>query len=191
MLYYQLVLALKTSQYLFNTCTLPTSGSSCDEMEQPNKGGINFLTIPPEIRTEIYILSLVAHSPIIVWSARYIRGFRLLRVPRRLEWDHEAMASSVRNLALSLLRCNRTVAPEVASIFYGKNIFSFHGDHEYLAVIGWLGAIGEKNRGYVTQLEVSVQIPSRAWQRRSGGKWDVFFDGNISSGPPPKFSRYI
>lgn len=78
------------------------------------------------------------------------------------------MASSLRNLALSLLRCNRTVAPEVASLFYGKNIFSFHGDHEYLPVIGWLEAIGEKNRGYLTQLEVSVRIPSRAWQRHDG-----------------------
>ncbi|KAL8738163.1 MAG: hypothetical protein Q9181_001021 [Wetmoreana brouardii] len=78
------------------------------------------------------------------------------------------MASSTRNLNLSLFRCNSTVGAEAARVYYRENIFAFHGDHEYLPVITWLGQIGEENRSNLTSLKMSVRSPSKAWQLPDG-----------------------
>ncbi len=147
-------------------------------MEPVKEEQTNFLAMPPEIRNRIYALSLIARSPIIVWSAQFPQGSRSLKPYPRLEWDREAMRSSVQNLSLNLLRCNSAVASEAASVFYGLNMFSFRGDHEYLPIMTWLDTIGEKNRQYLTSLEMTVRRPSRAWQRRNGTRQRI---GSLNS----------
>lgn len=78
------------------------------------------------------------------------------------------MSSSIQNLAIALLKCHRTIAPEAASVFYGKNMFSFIGAHEYLPIITWLDQISEQYRGYLTSLEMTMWRPSKAWQLPGG-----------------------
>lgn len=112
----------------------------------------SFLTLPREIRDTIYELALVNPSPIVVWSAKLRKSMPWGR-PRfvwvySLDYNREAIASSVRNLMPNIILCNRTVALEASSIFYGKNTFSFQGDHDWIPVITWLHAIGGHNRVY-------------------------------------------
>lgn len=138
-------------------------------MDQAAKEQMSFLTLPPEIRNKIYSFTLVAPSPIVVWFAGYSAGgFPRRTKPRCLTFDREAMASSLRDLALGLLRCNRGVTVEATGIFYGQNTFSFSGAHYYLAIISWLDGIGENNRRHLVNLAFNVWTPSRAWQRRDG-----------------------
>ena len=155
--------------------------SSCSQ-----KNRANFLVLPREARDLVYELSLVASSPIVVWSAKETCKTSAdyppydqnnyenpIRDPRDffvygLKWDHEAMISSVQNLALSLFRCNRIIAPEAVSTFYGKNTFSFLGAHDWVPIISWLDRISETNRGYLTNLEASVRTLSTAWQYSDG-----------------------
>ncbi|KAL8929843.1 MAG: hypothetical protein Q9208_000987 [Pyrenodesmia sp. 3 TL-2023] len=128
------------------------------------------LTLPREVRFQIYESSLVSCSPIIVWSADLVLPGLTERFdkPLRLVRDRAAIASSVRDLSVGLLRCHSTIAAEAADIFYRKNTFAFHGHHDYLPVISWLDKIGMVNRGYLTRLEIDVRRPSKAWQLPDG-----------------------
>jgi hypothetical protein len=148
----------------------------------PKEERATFLALPREVRDAIYASSLIATSPIVVWSGK--RTYTLLPKDQEnndepnydprdyfiygLKWDREAMVSSLQDLGLGLLRCNRTMAPEAASTFYGKNTFSFVGDHDWIPIISWLDRIGETNRGYLTNLEASARRLSTAWQYSDG-----------------------
>jgi hypothetical protein len=82
--------------------------------------------------------------------------------------DHMAMAESVRDLALGLLRSNSLVAREAAAIFYQTNTFGFRGDHNWDAVIAWLVGIGDVNRAFLTLLEIPVRSPTHVQQNADG-----------------------
>ena len=86
-----------------------------------------FLSLPPEIRFNIYALCLINPLPIIVWSAAKSSYWYKTGMPG---WADEPSVSTVVDLALGLLRCSRGIATDAAQIFYHKNTFCFVGDHE-------------------------------------------------------------
>lgn len=137
-----------------------------------------FMILPREVRDKIYALSLISSSAIIVHSSKLTRTWQSdndntesdknLRLVMQLQLNHSATRSSVQNLALGLLRCNRATVAEASSIFYGENAFSFVGDHDWIPIISWLRAIGKQNRAYLTNLEATVRRLSTSWQYSDG-----------------------
>ncbi|KAL8947373.1 MAG: hypothetical protein Q9222_006339 [Ikaeria aurantiellina] len=132
-----------------------------------NFSNSSFLRLPTEIRLRTYSFCLVNPSPIIVWSAHLTRPWPQKRY--RLHWNRERKASSIRNLALGLLRCSTTIAVESAQVFYHNNTFRFEGEHDYYPVITWLHKL-DKNREYLQSLEVTVRTPEIAWQLPDGSR---------------------
>ncbi|MCJ1386562.1 hypothetical protein MMC17_009688 [Xylographa soralifera] len=84
------------------------------------------------------------------------------------------MASGIQNLILSLIRCNRRIALEAGSIFYGENTFSFQGEHDWIPIISWLHTIGQRNRCSLTSLRASVSQPKTTWQRTDGTRMMIW-----------------
>lgn len=135
-----------------------------------------FLTLPREIRNQIYKLLLVSPSPIIVWSAKLeekwgidystSKPFRF----HRFAHDRTAIAASLKDLTPSLMRCNRTIDLEASTFFYGSNTFAFEGDHDWLPIISWFDRIGLVNRSLLRHLTATVQQPSGAWQRADSSR---------------------
>ncbi|MCJ1367793.1 hypothetical protein MMC16_006927 [Acarospora aff. strigata] len=138
----------------------------------------NFLSLPRELRNQIYDLALISSQPVVVWSS-YVKlswppeqWDSSYDVPMR--WvrshivDHQATVSSVQDLALNLPRCDSTMAREGAMTFYGKNTFCFFGDHNWDPIVSWLQAIGAENRGHLTKLEARARRPENSSQQRAG-----------------------
>jgi hypothetical protein len=174
----------------------------------PKAEKVNLTDLPREIRNIIYKFCLVSASPIIVWSAKQTVTYN---PPKRyvgddyypnydpkdkyiykLKWDYKAMISSVQNLALCLLKCNSSLAHEAASVFYGQNHFSFVGDHDWIPIISWLDRIGETNRSYLTNLEVSVRVLSTAYQHSDGTRGRIRkYRGNEIFQRSPHFAHLL
>jgi hypothetical protein len=151
---------------------------------------VTFTDLPPEVRNIIYKFCLVSDSPIIVWSAEQIMTYKDPLYAIKIKWDYKAMRSSVQNLALGLLQCNSSLAPEAARIFYRLNHFSFVGDHDWIPIISWLGRIGEANRSCLTNLELSVPVLSTAYQHSDGTRGRVRrYRGNEIFPRSPHFSH--
>ncbi|KAL8992199.1 MAG: hypothetical protein Q9169_007287 [Polycauliona sp. 2 TL-2023] len=137
-------------------------------IKQSNLSQSHFLRLPTEVRLQIYAFSLISSSSIIVWSAEMPRG-HYPKPTHALNWNRAKMKSSTQDLALGLLRCNTTIGVESAAIFYHHNVFRFEGDHKYYPVITWLNKLN-KNREYLTRLEITVVRPSTAWQMPDGSR---------------------
>ncbi|CZR60672.1 uncharacterized protein PAC_10568 [Phialocephala subalpina] len=151
-----------------------------------NSPPLNFLSLPREIRDEIYELALVSTSPIIVWKGhwKYHPSYEIpgpefnadgswtgphLCINVRWRWtDEEAISASLRALDLNIIFCNKTVSHEAAQVFYAKNTFSFMGWHNWDLIVSWLEAIGPTNRNSLVSMEISAYRPDPAWQRSSG-----------------------
>jgi hypothetical protein len=130
-----------------------------------------FLSLPREIRDEIYRLVLVKPSPIAVWAVQPKRAPQRVHCLRPEEWlgyDNEAMSLSHHGLTPTIMRTHRTIGIESSVIFYGENTFSFEGDHNWLPVLSWLDRIGPFNRNFLRNVETTVQRPSQVWQRADG-----------------------
>ncbi|KAL8952483.1 MAG: hypothetical protein Q9222_001624 [Ikaeria aurantiellina] len=138
-------------------------------VKSSNLANSRFLSLPPEVRLNIYSFCLINYKPIVVWSARY-EEYWGANPSRRLQWDREAMAASTRGLAVGLLRCSTSVAVESAPFFYENNTFVFRGDHQYSPVIAWLDKIGE-NREHLRSLELTIRRPRKAWQMTDGSRY--------------------
>ncbi|KAL8895359.1 MAG: hypothetical protein Q9207_008204 [Kuettlingeria erythrocarpa] len=138
-----------------------------------NRANSKFLSLPAEIRLNIYSFCLISSSSIVVWSGNF-ETYRSDKRPSRLQMHREEMTSSTRNLALGLLRCSTTVAAESARVFYRGNLFRFTGYHEYYPVITWLDKLG-KNRKYLENLAISVRRPDRAWQMPDGSRHQLAY----------------
>ena len=87
--------------------------------------------------------------------------------------DHDAMSSSVQNLALVHLQYNSIVVREAAMAFYRMNSFAFDGDHGWRPVVKWLEAIGAPNRSDLANLKVSAPSPMRLVQDENGNRTAV------------------
>jgi len=121
---------------------------------------MKFQTLPQEILDKIYTYTLVSPSAIIVHSSRIIRTWQKDEGKSELDdkchlvlenqRDYEATRSSVQDLALAIIKFNRTIAADAASVFYSQNAFSFEGPHDWIPIISWLEAIGKINRGHLT-----------------------------------------
>lgn len=138
------------------------------------------MNLPQEVRDEIYTLSLNSSSAIIVHSSKLTCTWQTdetsaesnknSRLVMQLKLDQSATRSSVQDLVLGLLRCNRATTVEASKIFYSKNVFSFIGDHDWTPIITWLEAIGEQNRDYLTSLEATIRRLSTSWQYSDGSR---------------------
>lgn len=101
---------------------------------------------------------------------------------KQVHLDKKATISSVQNLALALLQCNRTVSEDASGTFYSKNTFLFEGDHDWAPIASWLEAIGERNCSHLTNLAASVGKLPRSWQFSDGSRVPVknfYFEGEI------------
>ena len=140
----------------------PSPSSTCSQT--------NFFTLSREIRDSIYELALLSSSPIIAWCGMPLEDLELwqhnsstAKVPIPLD-EYKSHTLSIEQLVPNLLRCNGTVAREAALAFYSKNTFRFLGDWTWDTVVSWLEAIGERNRGYLTSIEVTMRKPPHVWQ---------------------------
>ncbi|KAH8672744.1 hypothetical protein BGZ60DRAFT_405479 [Tricladium varicosporioides] len=143
-----------------------------------NSPPTTFYSLPREIRDKIYGIALVSPSAITVWKGE----MKLSYLPPPLEGPHprptsrvrwreineEVTRASLRTLSLNLLFCNKTLGYEAAAIFYGKNTFSFEGDHNWDPIVSWLKTIGDKNRNSLKSLKVDAKRPDQVWQNSRG-----------------------
>ncbi|TVY45387.1 hypothetical protein LOCC1_G006355 [Lachnellula occidentalis] len=141
---------------------------------------LTFLSLPREIRDEIYNMALISASPIIVWKAEWewdiqyfppLDGPRWPEVSTRIRWrlvDQEAISTSLQSLDMNIILCNKIVGREAAKVFYRKNTFSFLGKHNWDPIVSWLESIGAANRNSLLSLEINACRPDPAWQRSSG-----------------------
>ncbi|KAH6680827.1 hypothetical protein B0J14DRAFT_579450 [Halenospora varia] len=132
-----------------------------------------FLSLSRELRDSIYGFALISSVPLVAWSGMRPANPEVWKHHHfQDELDkaqgHRATTSTIRKLLSNLLQCNSIVAHEAALIFYGKNTFLFSGDWTWETVADWLMTVGSQNRGFITQLELSMGRPSRAWQQPDG-----------------------
>ncbi len=134
----------------------------------------SYLDLPPELRDEIYIYSLISPNPITLWCG-----------VGKDETDHSDLSGNitrstsktvnstnvstlVKHFALNLLQCNRQVAREAATIFYRRNTFRFMGQGNWNPLYVFLGMIGEDNRGNLRSIEMHMPKPDQVWQHADG-----------------------
>ena len=118
---------------------------------QPRNSPVTFMSFSREIRDDIYSLTLVSPSPIIVWKGEYAHEpedpkawlsydiyhtdfasfLKLHPYVWRQVIDQVATKTSLNSLSPNLLLCNKITSQEVAKAFYTKNTFSFIGDHNW------------------------------------------------------------
>ncbi|KAL8992965.1 MAG: hypothetical protein Q9169_006697 [Polycauliona sp. 2 TL-2023] len=153
---------------------LPSPPSPCAEITARNSTHSKLLSLPIEIRRNIYLQCLVSSSPIVVWSARktkYAEDNETRFKVTTFIHNPEARAWDIRSVFVSLLRCCRYLASDAAAIFYRENTFVFSGDHDYYRIIAWLDQIGHRNRNNLSALEISAPRPSKAWQLPDGTRF--------------------
>jgi hypothetical protein len=138
-----------------------------------------FFDLPRELRDYCYDLGLPSPTSIIVWSDIRPENSESLKAKWDFKKDLETARQfrsatvDVRVTTPNLLRCNRIIAQEAASIFYGENKFVFAGDWTWETVAIWFGNIGPRNRSWVTSIELWQHQPSHAWQIASGERIGV------------------
>jgi hypothetical protein len=140
-----------------------------------------FLSLPRELRDQIYEDALVSSHLIFAWYGSYETepidelqesglwdiGMSIGYFELHPSWSTE----SVKHLSMNLLRCgNQQVAFEAAEIFYGKNTFNFLGDHEWHYIVSWLDQIGHRNRSHLSKIEIEVRLPQQVWQQEDGSR---------------------
>ncbi|KAL8888156.1 MAG: hypothetical protein Q9215_004372 [Flavoplaca cf. flavocitrina] len=158
-------MSLNDDSWAFEEQARTRSPSLHAKIAKRNTTQSKFLSLPPEIRFNIYALCLINPLPIIVWSAAKSSYWYRTGMPA---WADEPRASTIMDLALGLLRCSRGIATDAAHIFYHKNTFCFVGDHEYYFIITWLDRIGKHNRDLLSSLEIEIFPPERTWQMPDG-----------------------
>jgi len=127
------------------------------------------MSLPREIRDNIYRLALISPSPIIVWKGELVYESRLpLPGTWRRVIDQSATKSSLSLIVTNLLFSTKTISREAADVFYHSNTFSFLGHHNWDPVASWLQAIGALNRNLLINLEINAYKPNEVWQRFNG-----------------------
>lgn len=118
---------------------------------------VNFLTLPREVRDQIYKLSLISPSPVVVWSEELStkspdearkRCTHVSRYGSRRNIERENTKLSLGHMAWNSLKCNKVIRHEVAPILYRKNTFRFLDEHNRDPMLEWLTAIGPENRNF-------------------------------------------
>ncbi|KAF2500653.1 hypothetical protein BU16DRAFT_557110 [Lophium mytilinum] len=129
------------------------------------------MSLPCEVREMIYELLLVDSVPITVYSHR-------LTSPYTPNNDQRAplhsASSRFAHLTLGLLRVNRTIAMESASLFYSHNTFKFGDRHQstlyhadgppeqndyWDAIYSFLYCIGPEYRARIRYIEADISRP--------------------------------
>jgi hypothetical protein len=121
--------------------------------------GLTFMSLPREIRNEIYELLLVASEPIVVYSTP--------EDPLAIEQLRTPMGTypKVAHLTFGLLRVNKIISIEASAIFYRHNVFKFRGSEDYYQADSWdllysfLFTIGDRNRTCLQYLEADISRP--------------------------------
>jgi hypothetical protein len=160
-------------------CSKPTDLSRhVPSMRLQSSSPLTFLSLPREIRDEIYEVALVSASPIIVWKGSVHwkhhactfydgRGNPCTKLdsekslPKRCV-DEKIMAASLQSLVVNIILCNKVVNHEAAMVFYKRNTFSFLGDHNWDSIVSWLRTIDAVNRNYLASMEMDASQNDRA-----------------------------
>jgi hypothetical protein len=153
-----------------------------DTLKPSDLRSLNFMSLPREVRDEIYTLTLFSPSPIIVWKGEWINELldrdaeytsyadfiaRAEHIWRRVI-DQSATKTSLDSLSTNMLFCTKVISQEAAEVFYKKNTFAFLGHHNWDPVVSWLEMIGGQNRNHLSNLEINAYKPDEVWQRHSG-----------------------
>ncbi|KAH7128469.1 hypothetical protein B0J11DRAFT_525044 [Dendryphion nanum] len=128
---------------------------------------MSFLDLPREVRDMIYEYILIDTNPILVYS-----------VPTNADNNYEIPQNykfrpRTSHLTLGLLRVNREIAMESASLFYYHNTFQFGdryrsaslynpfpGGFDYWdALYSFLSCIGSRNRNRLRKIEMDISRP--------------------------------
>ncbi|KAH0544778.1 hypothetical protein FGG08_001145 [Glutinoglossum americanum] len=117
----------------------------------------NFFSLPPEIRAEIYELSLVLLKDTIWVKSPLKKG-------EAEDPDIDSFFNDpIRRLSPALLRVSRQINLEATPIFYRKNSFGFIGDSPYTDLRVFLHEIGEANRACLGRLDIRLPIIKKVW----------------------------
>ncbi|KAK1076437.1 hypothetical protein LTR33_008949 [Friedmanniomyces endolithicus] len=114
---------------------------------------ISFDDLPPEIRNEIYSLTLCSDTPAKIDAERRLTE----GLPRRPRVHVRSRTDKIPHLNATLLRISHRIYAEAAPILYGANTFSFVSEstlHTFLEMIG-------DSRKYVRRIEIMYIGDSR------------------------------
>ncbi|KAK0117669.1 hypothetical protein ONS95_011998 [Cadophora gregata] len=158
---------------------------------------LTFFDLSRELRDQCYILALTTREPLVAWSG--IQPYNSESGYAECHFDKELYSakqfkiatSDERATAISLFRCNQTIANEAATIFYGKNNFLFAADWNWETVATWFHGIGLKNRTFVTSIELWQYPPAHAWQLANGERIKVNEFSHYPLEPPFPRNRLL
>ncbi|EPE25121.1 hypothetical protein GLAREA_11702 [Glarea lozoyensis ATCC 20868] len=182
----------------------PKTLRDATDKDQEPASSFKFIHLPPEIRDHIYTLALSSPSPIVVWKGKW--GF-LSRPPdssyttvidvvkRSMATDALWIDASITKTCLTkystnLFYCNKKLGGEAVKVFYRKNVFAFVGDHNWDYILSWLFKINERNRSYLSRLEIDACRPEEVWQSANGERksgLDLFKDPIFPRSPHLQF----
>ena len=130
---------------------------------QPNLH-LRFLDLPPEVRNEIYRQALTFKDGIdLAPKSTGIQGNGFAWKQRRKHYRYEILPR------LKLLRTNKQVYEEAASIFYGENEFRFTNGKGWYVLSAFLRTIGQQNCGRLRSIAIHVPWYGEAEDNRFDG----------------------
>ena len=129
------------------------------------KQASRFLTLPGEIRTQIYRAALVKQDSIDLWPHKLLTGIEnfdeiIARLGPR-DWaryhvrDQYDLRYVREQLAVGLLGTCRQARMEASRIFWSENQFCFSSDFEWEGLRRWLTTIGPEARSFISKIEVA------------------------------------
>jgi hypothetical protein len=129
---------------------------------------LSFLDLPGEIRTQIYSLALVFGS--IETETRFRSRAHTIectgKPPRdafEMSHQYKTWLNTVKP-ALGLLRLNKQINPEAASVFYGHNEFRFTGPNGRDTLEAFCRTIGEANTRRLAKITHHVTFDNRVYR---------------------------
>jgi len=165
--------------------------SQHDTVQFPGLRCLNFLSLPREVRDEIYTLALFSPSPIVVWKGEWIHEelnpdtgsvsnddfYTYTEYVWHRVIDQSATKTSLNSLSINIHSCSKVIGQEAAEIFYKKNTFAFLGHHNWDPIVSWLEIIGRQNRNHLLYLEINAYKPDEVWQHFTGERVKYPFQG--------------
>lgn len=131
-----------------------------------------FVSMPREIRDEIYHHALVSRTPIIVRKKDHVYHRAEGAVYGEFSWEErkDAPAQSLVGLTPGLFHVSRTVSDEARDVFYARNTFKIDGYYSAKEICDWLEAIGPYKRNLLSKLELDYAHYTVAWQFADGSR---------------------
>ena len=144
--------------------TLPTCILTISQPKKP----FLLMTLPAELRLQIYEYALVSRRAIDLWplneywlqSVKFGRDYIDVNYMRDSDQVYQLHHARLRReIAPNLMRVSKLVHQETSAIFYGKNQFRFTQCNGWFILTRFLMTIGVSNRNNVRHLTVDLPGP--------------------------------